>query len=301
VAVKASSAPEIEQLIGRLRSADANERDAAVARLRVIGSRALPRLTTLVSSSEEPSHVRVSALRALDGADTGRARAVALTATADADESVAAAAVAFLAASIGEVDVLDAVTALALDRTRPAAVRLAAIDAVSQLPRAVVQPLLQQVATETTDGGAPDDPLAARDWLATQAAAPLSALHDFVLHARDRERQDSSDKRRQDWLVTRGAAHALLARRGSRVALYDLRESFDAADAPLPLDFLTAIAVLGDADSLEPLARAWAVAPVGSWWRARLADTATDIMHRLRLTGRSASLRRLRAKHPGFL
>jgi hypothetical protein len=245
--------------------------------------------------------VRVSALRALDGADAGRSRAVALTATADDDETVAAAAIAVLAASIGDVDVLDAVTALALDRTRPAAVRLAAIDAVSQLPRAVVQPLLQQVAKETTDTSAPDDPLAARDWLAAQTAAPLSVLHDFVLHARDRERQDSSDKRRQDWLVTRGAAHALLARRGSRVALYDLRESFDAARAPLPLDFLTAMAALGDADSLEPLARAWAVSPVGSWWRERLADTATDIMHRLRLSGRSASVRRLRAKHHGFL
>ena len=54
--------------------------------------------------------------------------------------------------------------------------------------------------------------------------APLSELHEFIVRARDAEKQDPSPRRRQEWQVTRAAAHAVLARRGSRVALYDLRE-----------------------------------------------------------------------------
>ena len=100
----------------------------------------------------------------------------------------------------------------------------------------------------------------------------------------------------------RGALHLALARRGSRVALYDLRESFDAAQEPLPLDFLTAVIAIGDATCLEPMARAWAAASAQeTWWRERLADAAADIMHRTRLSGRSALVKRLRAKFPQFL
>ena len=96
--------------------------------------------------------------------------------------------------------------------------------------------------------------------------------------------------------------HAALARRGSRVALYDLREAFDAAQEPLPLDFLTAVTTIGDASCLEPMARAWAAAaPTEKWWRDRLAEAATDIMHRTRLSGRSALMKRIRAKWAGFM
>ncbi len=102
--------------------------------------------------------------------------------------------------------------------------------------------------------------------------------------------------------MTRAAAHAVLARRGSRVALYDLRETFDAAQAPLPLDFLAAVTTLGDASCLEPMARAWAASPAGeTWWRDRLADAAADIMHRTRLSGRSNVVKRIRGRWTGFL
>ena len=88
--------------------------------------------------------------------------------------------------------------------------------------------------------------------------------------------------------MARGAVHAALARRGSRVALYDLREAFDGAQTPLPLDFLTAVTAIGDASCLEPMARAWSTAPPGeAWWRDRLADAAADIVSRLSLTGRN--------------
>jgi hypothetical protein len=99
----------------------------------------------------------------------------------------------------------------------------------------------------------------------------------------------------------RGAAHLALAHRGSRVAVYDLRESFDRARTPLPADFLAAAARVGDESCLEPMARAWAGAKGEPWWRSRLMEAAADIVSRLRLTGRHATLKRLRDKWNGFV
>jgi lysyl-tRNA synthetase class II len=62
------------------------------------------------------------------------------------------------------------------------------------------------------------------------------------------------------------------------------------------------VVAIGDATCLEPMARAWAAAPGSeAWWRDRLADAATDIMHRTRLSGRSALVKRIRQKWPKFL
>jgi hypothetical protein len=130
----------------------------------------------------------------------------------------------------------------------------------------------------------------------------LSVLHDLVSELRERERREPSARTRQRWILARGAVHALLARRGSRVALYDLRESFDAAQEPLPLDFLSAATTLGDAATLEPLARAWTAASAREkWWRDRLRDAAADIMKREKVTARNSVMKRLRTKYPGFV
>ena len=248
-------APEIEQLIGRLRSADANERDAAVARLRVIGSRALSRLTALVTSSQEPAHVRVSALRALDGAGAGRSRAVALIATADDDENVAAAAIAVLAGSIGDVDVLDAVTALALDpnQTRRRAPRGNRCRLTTASRRGPAAPATggerndgRQRARRSTggtrlarhaDGGAPLS--AAR----LRAPRTGSGASGFVRQAPGRT----------GWSRRGGADRAARPPR-EPVSPSMICVNPSMPRAPLPLDFLTAMAALGDADSLEPLA-----------------------------------------------
>ena len=146
-----------------------------------------------------------------------------------------------------------------------------------------------------------DDPSAARDWLTSAPRAPLSRIHELVMHARESERAEAGLSSAADWLVTRAAAHVALARRGSRVALYDLRESFDAAAVPLPVDFLVAAGLVGDETCLEPLARAWAAAPNEAWWRDRLRDAAADIVKREKLTGRSGAVRRIREKWTGFL
>ena len=289
----------------------ATRRDAAIARLRVIGPRAVERVASLVAS-DAPSAARAAGLKALEGTDDDRALRAAATASGDPDPAVAGAAIGVLRGRLtGEsgTEILDLISSIALDADRPTEVRLAALDALSELPRHVVQPLLQQAgmgngAPQSAAAGTAtfDDPAAAMEWISANAAAPLSVLHDLVSEVRDRERREPSARTRQRWVLARGAVHAVLARRSSRVALYDLRESFDAAQEPLPLDFLAAATALGDAATLEPLARAWAAAaPREKWWRDRLRDAATDIMTRDKLTGRNATVKRVRSKWPGLL
>ena len=291
------------QLTAALLDGNADRREAAVARLRIIGTRAIPQLDLLVRS-DAPADARVAALKALEGSQEPRAADLALGVLDDADTNVAVAAIGVLRTWVtreARPTVLDALTGVALDPARMDAVRLAALDALSELPRDLVQPVLQQAARDALAAGAVEDPIAAREWLASHPDASLSELHALVTTIREHERREPAGRVIQDWVVTRGAVHAALARRGSRVALYDLRESFDAAQGPLPLDFLTAATAIGDASCLEPLARAWSASPREAWWRTRLGEAAADILRKEKLTGRSAVSKRLRAKYPGFL
>jgi hypothetical protein len=273
-----------------------------VARLRVVGVPAFPRLALLIASRPAPAIV-AAALRALEGLDDARVDPLAVEALSAAETDVAIAAIGVLRGRIAGDDgvgALDALTAAALDAGRESTVRLAALDALSDLPRELVGPVLERARRDVDTTAPADDPIAAREWLASRGRrAPLSVVHDIVLRAR--EQGASGALRSADWLATRGAAHAVLAGRGSRVALYDLREAFDMARTPLPLDFLTAIGALGDASCLEPLARSWAALPDEAWWRDRLAEAAREIVRRRRLGGRNAAVVRVRAKWPGFL
>jgi hypothetical protein len=240
----------------------------------------------------------------LEDCEDQRAADLALTAVADADARVATAAISVLRTWLtreAQPTVLDALTQVALDSGKPDAVRLAALDALSELPKDLVGPVVQQAARDTPAARRVDDPQSAREWLSDHPRASLSDLHALVTTIRDHERREASARVIRDWEATRGAVHAELAHRGSRVALYDLRETFDAAQNPLPLDFLTAITAIGDASCLEPLARAWTAAPRETWWRSRLVEAAGAILKREQISGRNAVVKRLRAKYPGFL
>jgi hypothetical protein len=312
VPIKSSSAREVDRLVSQLRDGSPVEREAAIARLRVIGARAIDRVIALLRS-HAPAAAHAAALKAIEDVDDARAREIALEYLGAGTPAVAAAAVAVLRPWLGaDTAVLDSVTALALDTSKASAVRLAALDALSDLPRTTIQPVLQQVRGDDpslaakADGEAPlatlDHPAGVRQWLALRgASAALSEIHDAIVHIRGRERDEPSATRRQEWLLARASAHQVLANRGSRVALYDLRDTFDAAPGPLPLDFLAAVASIGDSSCLEPLARAWAGSEREPWWRDRLVRAARAVMSRERLTGRHRAVRRVRTKHPGFL
>ena len=292
---------EVERLVADLHSSDLVRREAAVARLRVVGARAIDRLGALADTGADAA-TRASALKALEGIDNPRVIDIARKAVRDSDMSVRIAAIAALRGWVTRergTQLLEVLSGIALDPAQAGPVRLAALDALSDLPRDLVQPLVDQVPKAPAADA--DDPLAVREWVAAHEHAPLSQLHAVVVRVRERERAERSGEQRREWLVTRGTVHHLLARRGSRVALYDLRETFDAATDPLPLDFLSAIAAIGDASCLEPMARAWAAVPGDAWWRERLSDAAAEIMRRARVGGRSAAATRIRARWPGFL
>ena len=103
---------------------------------------------------------------------------------------------------------------------------------------------------------------------------------------------------RAAWTNVRAAAHAAVADRGSRIALYDLRESLETAKTPLPVEFLKALALVGDASCLEAIAAAHA-ATGDAWWRGHLANTFQEIVTRERLTRGHAALRRVKKRWPG--
>ena len=58
------------------------------------------------------------------------------------------------------------------------------------------------------------------------------------------------------WRAARGALHQALAGRGSRVALYDLRETLESGSRRLPITMLPALETLGDCSVLDALAEA---------------------------------------------
>jgi hypothetical protein len=295
---------DIDRLIADLQSSDSIRRDAAVARLRILGQRALPRLIDLVAAHQSAS-LRALALDVLEGLDDVRVIDAAFDALRDGDIEVVIAALGVLRHWVAEetgTRLLDAITAITVDRSRDARVRVAALAALSELPEHLVRPIRDQAPPPESAGPSLDDPVAVREWIQAYGAdATLSTLHELVTRTREREHAESSSRLRSEWLQARGRAHQALARRQSLVALYDLRETLEAATGPLPQSFISTAAAIGDASCLEPLARAWAAAGKDLNWKHELSTTATTIMRREKLTGRSAAIRKLRANFQGFV
>lgn len=332
VAIRASSAKQIDSLVADLSAASAVTREAAVARLTVIGSRAVERLLA-VAASDAGAAARAAAWRTLEAIGDPRALEPALHALADAngDPRLAVAAVGvarvFLRAAHG-ASAVDRLTSVLLDRARPEIVRLAALRALRQLEPSTIAPILTSLAddpspairteaagrrpsargtknpavevTRAAEEGLPDDPDSLRHALGRAGdAVSLPLLLRIVERVREREASEPA-ARREEWTMTRAAAHVALANRGSRLALYDLRESLDAAIAPLPVEFLAALSLVGDASCLEAMAGAHARAR-NAWWRQHLADTFRAIVARERLTRRHAVVKRIEKKWKGVL
>jgi hypothetical protein len=114
----------------------------------------------------------------------------------------------------------------------------------------------------------------------------------------ERERAQKKAAAVNDWRAARGAVHQALALRGSRVALYDLRETFARASGPLPSSFLAAVTMIGDESCVEPLASAYANATTDARWKGQLAQAFRAVVKRERITKRHSALRRALAKAP---
>jgi hypothetical protein len=302
--VAASARPnEVDRLIADLESPDPIRRDASVARLRVLGARAFPRLAKFIESPGASS-ARALAISALEGLDDPHAIDVAFAALSVTDIDTVVAALNVLRSWVPQESgtrLLEAITAIAVDRERDTRIRVAALDALSDLPDDLVRPIREQAPPPEAGGPALDNPVAAREWVEAHGArATLAMLHDAIKSFRDAESRAETSGEKNEWLRARGVAHGMLAMRGSRLALYDARETFGAAKAPLPPGFIETVANIGDANCLEPLARAWS-ATRDATWRAQLSEAARRIVTRAKLGGRNAVVKGIRANWSGFI
>lgn len=303
-------------------------RETALARLTVFGARAVVHLTALSGNSDAPVASRVAALRALEAIGDPRAIDAAAQALNAGDKSIGVAAAGilqrFLKGKRG-AEVTDVLSAKALDTKAPDAVRLAALLALDELGRAPLDPLWKalgadpsanirahvaditgggnaEVASDETAGLA-DDPEKLRRRLAVNDGAPsLSDLHALLERIRVREESERGLSR-EAWTRARGAAHVALARRGSRLGLYDLRESLEHSTAPLPIEFMAALSLVGDATCVEAIAAAYAhVSGRGDdWWSEHLVDTFRAITKREKLTKRHAIIKKIQKRWPAIL
>jgi hypothetical protein len=272
--------------------------------------------------------------RTLEGIGDARALEPALAAlgSADLEPAVSAAAAGVVRVHVRGprgAAAVDRLATVLLDRTRHETVRLAALRALRDLEPSTIAPILTSLAndpnatirteaglseqdaprspedpaavvTNAADGALPDDPATLRRALKlSERTVPLPALVKVVDRVREREGSEAASVREQ-WRLTRAAAHVALARRGSRLALYDLRESLETAKRPLPVEFLAALTLIGDATCLAAIAEAHAKAK-DAWWRDHLARAFRDIVDRERLTKRHAALRRIEKRWPGVI
>jgi HEAT repeat protein len=323
VPIRKSSASSIDALAADLTSESPVTREAAIARLTVIGPRAVESLIAIVSTPEKGPTARAAALRALEALGDARALEAALFASQDGDPGVAAGAVAvarlFLKGRHGAA-VLDRLTSLALDHGRPESVRLAAVMAVSDLEPATIKPLWEALGKDSNpairksvnasgpDKGVegstsdqlnaaaqhelPEDPEALRQLLASAGPdVTLTTLHRILERIRERE-PAAPPAVRGDWMRARGAAHVALARRSSLLGLYDLREALEGTKGPLAVEFLAALSIVGDASCLEAIAAAHGRA-TDEWWREHLIDAFKAIVAREGLTRRHAVMRKI--------
>jgi hypothetical protein len=152
VSVRSSASRQVDALVSDLGASDDVRREAAVARLIVIGARAVERLLR-VATSEAAVGARLAAWRALEAIGDLRALDAALATLADRKggpaECAAAASVAraFMRGPRGAA-VVDALTSVALDRGRADAVRLAAFRALSDLGAATIAPVVRTLADD---------------------------------------------------------------------------------------------------------------------------------------------------------
>ncbi|MBI2833362.1 MAG: hypothetical protein HYX76_02925 [Acidobacteria bacterium] len=325
--IKASSAQEIRRLIAALSSSSLIERESAIARLAIIGARAVDQLTGIAMCGA-PAEVRIAGLRALEGIPDARRIEAAARAAEESHPGISAAAIAVLRAHLRSKSrtaaiALDRLATLALDSARPEPVRIAAIEALGDVPTAIIAPLLAELGDDVSPavrqrakatGSVPetpseltsaplrleDDPAATRALLRAAQGASLTELHRLLADVRAREESEPAGARRAEWRVARGMIHQALADRGSRIALYDLREALEHSRDPLPVGFLSAVAKIGDGSCLEPLAASYVVArqEKRDWWAHHLADTFRTIATREGLTRRHAVVKRIAGRWP---
>ena len=324
------STPSIAALVQDVVTGSPVAREAAVARLAIAGARAESAVLQALAHAEP--RAQAALLAVLERLATPRALAASLGYLSAPDTTVAAAAVAAVRAHLGSTDAeaattaLDALVASCLDISRAEATRLAAIDALADLGDAGLGPVRGRLrsdasarirraagdgsGTAATNAGAAasrldalaadpgHDPAVVPQVVADAGgAATLATLHELVLALGHRERAAATEAERAGWSLALGAAHHALAARGSRLALFDLKDAIARTPPERLGEFLAAAAAVGDAHLLEPLARAWS-AGGGAEVHRRIDDAFGAIVARERLTRRHAAVKTVFERWP---
>ena len=261
--IRISSARHIDTLLEDLTAGNAVAREAAVARLIVVGGRAVDRLTTLAAMTEAPAAARLAAFRALEGIGDVRALDAALQATSDPDDQrrrrgdQPGAHASRRVAGDRRARPVDrhrtrrahATTRCALPRCAPCAnwnpppsnrcwtrsrttrgSRFATPSIAWRGDSAA--PITRSRADwpeHPQSSPLPDEPETVRRHVSTGGdALSLAALHRLIETIRQREAATEGQQRRE-WMGARATVHVALARRGSRLGIYDLREALEAA------------------------------------------------------------------------
>ncbi len=328
--IKASASTEIKHLVDALGGEDDVQREASIARLAIIGSRAVDRLTAAYKASSGRD-TRVSILRALESIGDDRTVGLARAALGEGgDLAIAATGVLHglldSAHQLTATAALDALVTVALDRSAAHRLRLAAFDALQGTPGDVrdrvsaalrddPDPALKAAADDAPrdsaaaeavwqdalEGRLPDQPATLREALQPRAStAPVTSVQALIDLIHEREGSLPASGERAEWSSVRGALHQALALRGSRLAVYDLRESIVEARKALPVSFLAALHVIGDDSCLEPLAAAHARA-TDPRWKHQLKETFSAIMKRERLSARHTVVKKVLTRWPGTL
>lgn len=315
-ALPAATAPQRVRLIGvleRLGDAaalpalatavtheDADTAEAAVGALAAllqapkasVSAAALDHLTAATLDRGRPSAVRVAALRALGTVDLETVALVRAQLLSDPDATVRALAARGDTAATSRDGNGDGEptpeAAPADDRRAGAAPRRP--DTPGDAPEAG-----RSIAAAVA-GRLPDDPETLRRALAHAGEVSLGDLHRLVGVLREAERGGDAPQA-AGWLTCRAAAHQALASRGSRLAVYDLRDALEALGPRTPVGMLSALRDVGDAASLDAVAEAWTGHDDG-WFRQQLASVTAAIVAREGLTRRHAVVRRLVQRWP---
>jgi len=320
-------APDIFRLIAELSSTDVLRRETAVARLAIAGSRATLQLVAVARDAGAAPGARVAAFAALEASAAVPSVVAAATVAAGSDqEDVGVAAIDCLARAAhgegsGSTAAFDQLASIALDGTAGVPQRLAALGGLDGLPERHVKPVFDALRAdpasrvvarvlrrqaglllpldELVERGLPDDPALLAAVVREEAdETRLAVLRRLVDAIRAKEQQRGEEARGR-WMAVRGQVHQHLAARGSRIAMYDLRETLERLRGPVPVGFLAAAAAIGDAGCLEPIARAWLKAPGQErWWRDHLAEAFGAIVRREGISRRHARLRALLTQAP---
>ena len=327
MAVRPAPASDLARLVRDLSLDDVLRRESAIARLAIIGAPAIDPAAALARRAAAPPIARVAALQTLAAIRTAKVIEVARDLIGDADDAVAAEALGCLrdwldAAEPASTAAFDVLAAVVVDRAAPAERRRQAFASLGALPAKVLKPLREALARDValpilnraTSQARPEMP-SLEDLLARGfdgdcgdvetvvktlgLETRLATIKRAVDAVREREKRSVDAAEQDRWRHVRGVLHHTLAERRSRIALYDLRETLDRTDGPLPVGFLAAASAVGDATCLEPIAHAWMRARKSDrWWREHLADAFRVIVRRDAITRRHETLRRILHRWP---